>query len=56
MSDLIVLGFDHIDDAAKVLIACCALQYDYLLVMADAVAVMPAAYGTAYLLQSLVLA
>lgn len=53
MSDLIVLGFDHIDDAAKVLTECRALQKEYLLDMEDAVVVTRDANGKTHLHQSI---
>ncbi|MCP1242268.1 DUF1269 domain-containing protein [Acetobacter lambici] len=53
MSDLIVLGFDHIDDAAKVLSECRTLQKEYLLDLEDAVVVTRDANGKAHLHQSI---
>ncbi|GCD57827.1 hypothetical protein NBRC3280_0309 [Acetobacter pasteurianus NBRC 3280] len=52
MSDLIVLGFDHVDDAAKVLTECRALQKEYLLDLEDAVVVTRDAQGKVHLHQS----
>ncbi|MBO1323555.1 DUF1269 domain-containing protein [Acetobacter sp. TBRC 12305] len=53
MSDLIVLGFDHIDDAAKVLNECRALEKEYLLDLEDAVVVTRDGAGKVHLNQSL---
>lgn len=52
MSDLVVLGFDHIDDAAKVLAECHKLESEYLLDLEDAVVVTRNGNGKAKLHQS----
>ena len=52
MSDLIVLGFDHVDDAAKVLAECRKLETEYLLDLEDAVVVTRDGTGKARLHQS----
>ena len=52
MSDLVVLGFDHIDEAAKVLAECHKLENEYLLDLEDAVVVTRDKNGKVKLHQS----
>lgn len=53
MSDLIVVGFDSIDEADKVLLKLDALKKEYLVDLEDAVVVTRNAEGKVYLKQSI---
>lgn len=53
MSDLVVLGFDHTNDATLALEECRKLQKEYLLDLEDAVVVVRDAEGKVHLHQSI---
>lgn len=53
MSDLIVIGFDHVEEADKVLLKLNALKKEYLIDLEDAVVVVRDETGKVHLKQSL---
>ena len=56
MSDLVVVGFDTVDEADKVLLKLAALRKEYLVDLEDAVVVVRDGEGKVHLKQSLNLA
>ncbi len=53
MSDLVVVGFDTVDEADKVLLKLAALRKEYLVDLEDAVVVVRDGEGKVHLKQSL---